>query len=143
MADRIPINEHFSLDPGELTFSFVRSSGPGGQNVNKVATAVQLRFNLNRSPSLPSAVKARARKLAGSRLTNDGVIIIAASSFRTQPQNREDALSRLVKLLQKAAIAPKQRRKTKPTLASKRRRLETKTKRGSLKNLRRSKPNFD
>lgn len=143
MAEHIFITENLSLDPAELKFSFIRSSGPGGQNVNKVATTAQLRFNLTASQSLSYAIKARARTLAGSKLSNDGIIVITASSFRTQPLNRQDAIARLVRLLQKAAVPPKHRRKTKPTLASKRRRLETKNKRGALKNLRRSKPNFD
>lgn len=143
MAEPIPITAALSLDPGELVLSFVRSSGPGGQNVNKVATAVQLRFDLKNSPSLPHHVKARAAALAGSRLTNDGVIIISASNYRTQVQNRQDAQARLVKLLQEAAAPRKHRRKTKPTLASKRRRMESKSQRGKIKNLRRSKPDFD
>lgn len=143
MAEPIFITEAFSLEPGEVTLSFVRSSGPGGQNVNKVATAVQLRFDLRNSPSLPQSIKARAAKLAGKRLTNDGVIVIAASSYRTQQLNRQDAQDRLVRLLQQAAIPPKRRRKTRPTLASKKRRLEAKSQRGAIKNLRRSKPDFD
>lgn len=143
MAEPIPITNAISLHPQELEFSFVRSSGPGGQNVNKVATAVQLRFNLRQSPSLSHAVKTRATKLAGNKMTNDGVLVISASSFRTQPLNKQDAVARLVALLKKAAIPPKFRRKTRPTLASKRRRVDTKTKRGALKNLRRSKPGLD
>lgn len=143
MAEHIRITDAIFLDPSELELSFIRSSGPGGQNVNKVATAVQLRFDLKHAPSLPAGVKTRAGALAGSRLTNDGTIVITASSSRSQQQNRQDATERLVKLLQKAAIPPKYRRKTRPTLASKRRRLETKTKRGAIKSLRRSKPSFD
>lgn len=143
MAAPIRITEELSLDPGELEFTFIRSSGPGGQNVNKVASAVQLRFNLKGCASLPQAVKTRAAKLAGSRFTNEGDIVLTASSFRTQNLNREDAIARLTNLLAKAAVPPKARRKTRPTLASKRRRLETKTKRGAVKSLRGSKPQLD
>lgn len=143
MAEHIFITDTISLNPRELEFSFIRSSGPGGQNVNKVATAVQLRFDLRQSPSLTHAVKTRVAALAGNRLTNDGVIVIAASNFRTQPQNKQDAVARLVNLLQKAAVPPKHRRKTRPSLSAKRRRTDTKTKRGAVKNLRRTPPNAD
>ena len=143
MPDRLALAAGYSLDPSELTISFIRASGPGGQNVNKVSTAAQLRFDLENSPSLPGPVKTRARRLAGSRLTTEGVIVITADRFRTQALNRDDAVDRLVELLKEAAIPPKPRRATRPTLASKTRRLETKVKRGGVKKLRSVKPSFD
>jgi len=143
MVDRIPITSSISLDPTELEVSFIRSSGPGGQNVNKVSTAVQLRFDLKRSPSLANPVKIRAAALAGSRFTNDGAIVITASSFRSQNQNREDATARLVALLKAAAIPPKRRKATRPTLGSKERRLQSKSHQSEIKGLRRSKPAAD
>jgi ribosome-associated protein len=143
MSQRIPITDTISIDPSEIEESFIRSSGPGGQNVNKVSSAVQLRFDLKHSPSLPDGLKIRAAALAGSKFTNDGMIVITASSHRSQPQNREDALARLVSLLREAAIKPKHRTATRPTLGSKTRRLEAKTQRGATKKLRSSKPNLD
>ena len=143
MAERIPITSAISLDPSELELSFIRSSGPGGQNVNKVSTAVQLRFDLKRSPALPDGLKIRAAALAGSRFTNDGTIVITASNFRSQPQNREDAIARLVALLKEAAIPPKRRKATRPTLGSKERRLASKSKQSETKSLRRAKPQAD
>lgn len=137
------ITPTLSLDPGELTISFIRASGPGGQNVNKVSTAAQLRFNLMASPSLPAPVKSRAKVLAGTRLTTEGEIVITADRFRTQALNRDDAIARLLELLREAAIPPKPRRATRPTLASKQRRVETKVKRGGIKKLRSSRPNDD
>ena len=133
----IPITPTIAIDERELREEFVRASGPGGQNVNKVATAVQLRFDVRRSPSLPGDVRHRLERLAGRRLTDDGVLIIEASRHRTQEQNREDARNRLVDLIRRAAHKPKPRRKTRPTLASKKRRLEGKRQRSTTKRLRR------
>ncbi len=133
----IRITDKLSLDPREIEESFVRASGPGGQNVNKLSTAVQLRFDLRRSPSLPADVRSRAAALAGARLTKDGVIVISASRYRTQQQNRADALARLVELLAEAATPPRPRKPTRPTKASKTRRLDSKARRGSVKKLRR------
>ncbi|WP_430912579.1 alternative ribosome rescue aminoacyl-tRNA hydrolase ArfB [Methylobacterium sp. sgz302541] len=122
-----------SLDETELEESFVRSSGPGGQNVNKLSTAVQLRFDVRRSPSLPNAVAVRLMKLAGRRLTGDGVLVLVAQQFRTQERNRADARERLAALVAEAAVPPVPRRATRPTLASKKRRLEDKSRRGAIK----------
>ena len=143
MNTRIPIALGYSIDPSEITLSFIRASGPGGQNVNKVSSAAQLRFDLDGSPSLPEPVKARARRLAGTRLTTEGEIVLTADRFRVQAQNRDDAIARLVALLAQAAVPPKPRRATKPTFASKVKRLETKTKRSSVKRLRGAKPPLD
>ena len=129
----IPVTDHISIDEDELVESFVRASGPGGQNVNKVATAVQLRFDVRRSPSLSAAVKARLEKLAGSRLTKDGEIVIFAERFRTLERNRSDAQARLVELIRQAAEPPKPRRPTRPTLAAKRERLAAKARRSAVK----------
>ena len=136
----IEITPDIAIDPREIDESFVRSPGPGGQNVNKVATAVQLRFDLRASPSLPEAVRARAERLAGRRLTKDGVLVITAARFRSQERNREDALARLVALLREATRAPTPRKATRPSAATKRRRLDDKTRRGAIKKLRRAKP---
>jgi ribosome-associated protein len=135
----IQITRSIFLDERELDESFVRASGPGGQNVNKVSTAVELRWNVAQSPALPEPVRARLMKLAGRRLTLDGVLIIQADQFRSQDRNRADALDRLIQLVREAAIAPIPRRPTRPTLGSKKRRLESKGKRGDLKKLRSSK----
>ncbi|MEQ9639455.1 MAG: alternative ribosome rescue aminoacyl-tRNA hydrolase ArfB [Alphaproteobacteria bacterium] len=132
----IEITARLAIDESEIEERFVRASGPGGQNVNKVSTAVQLRFDLAGNRSLPADVRARATRLAGRRLTKDGVLVINADRFRTQAQNREDALARLVDLLRQAAIAPVRRRPTRPTLASKKRRLEGKTRRAGIKRMR-------
>ena len=133
----IRIGWNIAIDESELDFQFVRSSGPGGQNVNKVATACQLRFRAAVSPSLPSAVKDRLLRLAGSRATEAGEIVIEAQRYRTQQRNREDAVERLRELILRAATPPKPRRATRPTLASKKRRLETKRQRSETKQLRR------
>jgi ribosome-associated protein len=136
----IRINAALSIDEREIEESFVRASGPGGQNVNKVSSAVQLRFDARRSSSLPEDVRARLMRLAGSRLTRDGVLIINAQSHRTQARNRAEALGRLVELIRRAAIAPRPRRATKPTKAARERRIEAKKRRGGLKESRRASP---
>lgn len=127
----------------ELTFEFVRASGPGGQNVNKVATAVQLRFDTAQSPSLEEAVKTRLIKLAGKRISADGILVIEAKKYRSQEQNRFDAIQRFRELVRKASEKPKPRRKTKPTKASKEERLKEKRKRGDVKKLRKEKSFID
>lgn len=137
----IEITPSLQIDEHELSFDYVRASGPGGQNVNKVATAVQLRFDVNAS-SLPDEVKGRLRHLAGKRLTSEGVLVIEAKQFRTQEQNREDAMARFVEIVKKATIKPKARKKTKPTAASKEKRLESKKQRSKIKQVRAGK-HFD
>ena len=139
----IRITDHIALDESELVESFIRASGPGGQNVNKLSTAVQLRFDVRRSPSLTDEVRARLERLAGRRLTRDGVLVIAAQSHRTQERNRADAQARLVALIQEAAVKPVPRRATKPTRASKQRRIESKKHRSGIKGMRTGKPNWD
>lgn len=129
----LEITPEFALDESELEERFVRASGPGGQNVNKVATAVQLRFDVDGSTSLPDDVRRRLRALAGNRMTTDGVLVIDARRHRTQAENRDDARSRLTALLRQAFVKPKRRRKTKPTRKSVERRLETKRKRSEAK----------
>jgi len=135
--DRITITSDISLDPAELEEHFIRAGGPGGQNVNKVATAVQLRFDVRRSPSLPNWLSVRSQAIAGKRLTNDGVIVITAQNHRTQEQNRAEALKRLVALLQEAAHRPAKRRPTRPGKAAVENRVRAKTQRGAVKKLRR------
>ncbi|MBX9828321.1 MAG: aminoacyl-tRNA hydrolase [Xanthobacteraceae bacterium] len=139
----IRITDHISIDESEIEESFVRSSGPGGQNVNKLSTAVQLRFDVRRSPSLPNDVAIRLMRLAGKRMTKDGVLVLIAQNHRTQERNRAEALERLVALVQEAAVRPVPRRATKPTKASKERRIEGKKRRSGIKNLRQSKPSWD
>lgn len=139
----IRVNRTISIDERELSETFVRASGPGGQNVNKLATAVQLRFDVLHSPSLPEPVRARLARLAGRRLTREGVLVITAERFRTQERNRDDARDRLIALIRQAAIAPKPRRPTKPTAGSRERRIDAKKRRGDIKSLRQAKPSAD
>ncbi len=139
----IPINDDLCLDESEIEESFIRASGPGGQNVNKVASAVQLRFDLARSRSLPAAVRTRLARLAGQRLTRDEVIVITAQRYRTQERNRRDALDRLIALIRRAALPPTPRRPTRPSAAAKERRLAAKARRAAVKELRRAAPERD
>lgn len=132
----IRINRQISIDDHEIALSFIRASGPGGQNVNAVATAVQLRFKVAASPSLPAMVKKRLTKLAGRRITADGELVINAQRYRTQGRNREDAIARLCELIGRAAVSPKARRPTQPSAAAKRRRLEAKRRRSATKRMR-------
>ena len=132
----IRITRDIAIDEGEVRQEFVRASGPGGQNVNKVATAVQLRFDVAGSPSLPDDVRNRLVRLAGRRVTDNGVLILDARRYRTQERNRQDAVERLVALVRRAAERPKRRRRTKPTKASKEERLADKKRRGQVKRLR-------
>jgi ribosome-associated protein len=136
----IRITGSIALDERDISESFVRASGPGGQNVNKVSTAVQLRFVTNGLTTLPEDVRERLKRLAGKRMTLDGEILLTAQRFRTQERNREDALARLVELVKAATERPKPRRPTKPTYGSKLRRLESKSKRSDIKGLRQSRP---
>lgn len=139
----IRVTDRICLDESEISETFVRASGPGGQNVNKLATAVQLRFDVRGSPSLPDDVRMRLERLAGSRLTREGVLVIVAQRFRTQERNRADAIERLVALIEQASVPPKPRRPTRPTLASRRRRLEGKRQRSAIKAMRGARPESD
>jgi ribosome-associated protein len=129
----IRINHQIAIQEREIELQFIRASGPGGQNVNKVSTAVQLRFDVAHSPSLPEDVRVRLMKLAGNRLTNEGELLIEAKRHRTQERNRQDAITRLVELIRRATEKPKPRIATKPTKASKKRRLDAKSRRGETK----------
>jgi ribosome-associated protein len=139
----IRITPTIAIDEREIDESFVRASGPGGQNVNKLSTAVQLRFDVRHSPSLPEDVRTRLERLSGSRLTTEGVLIISAQRHRTQARNRDDALDRLIVMIRQAAVVPRKRRPTRPTKASRERRIESKKRNARTKRLRRSRPTLD
>ncbi len=132
----IPVTAHVVLNESEIEERFIRASGPGGQNVNKLSTAVQLRFDIRHSPSLPGDVRLRLERIAGHQVTKDGVLVLTAKRHRTQDMNRRDARERLLDLIRRAAVAPKKRRPTRPSKGAGRRRLEDKTRRGALKKLR-------
>jgi ribosome-associated protein len=134
----IQITDTVCINEDEIQLDFMRSSGPGGQNVNKVSTAVQLRFNVNESNTLTDEIRQRLIRVAGRKMTEDGVLIIKARRFRSQDKNRKDAIERLIELIRKATVKPKPRRKTRPSSAAKERRLSTKKKRGEIKRQRRA-----
>jgi ribosome-associated protein len=139
----ISINDRISLGEEEIEEHFVRASGPGGQNVNKLASAVQLRFDVRHSPSLPKEVRERLERLSGRRLTRDGILVIIAQRYRTQERNRQDARARLIELIARASVAPTPRRPTRPSAGSRERRLATKKHRAEIKGLRQAKPGLE
>jgi ribosome-associated protein len=139
----IRIDPRISIDESELEERFIRASGPGGQNVNKLASAVQLRFDVRGSPNLPNDVRPRLERLAGRRLTREGVLVITAQRHRTQERNRQDALDRLIELIRRAAVAPVPRRATRPSTGARERRLQSKKRRSAIKDMRRPRPELE